>query len=62
MKRIFILFHQNICQEKILNFKKHKQFDGKLVLKEGIEADHVYNKGVSYRQWAKQLECLQWFI
>lgn len=47
--------------EKNTEFEK-TQFDSKLVLKKGIEADHVYNKGVSYRQWAKQLECLQWLI
>lgn len=32
--------------------KKHQQFDGRLVLQEGIEADQVYNKGMSYGQWA----------
>lgn len=56
-----ILFHQNTCQEKILNLKKHKQSDSKLVLKGEIEADQVYNKAMSYRQGVKHLECLQWF-
>lgn len=47
--------------EKNTEFVK-KLFDGKLVLKEGIEADQVYNMGMSYGQKAKHLECLQWFI
>lgn len=47
--------------EKKSEFEKI-QFDCKLALKEGRKADEVYSKSMSYGRWAKQLECLQWFI